>query len=279
MKITFFSILFTCLLPLSIMAQKEKADVVITTDSGKIYIQLFDETPIHKANFIKLAKEGFYDGIAFHRIIKNFMIQTGNPSTRTPNPSKEDGPGYMLDAEIVPNFVHTAGMLAAARMGDQVNPEWKSSGSQFYIVTGKTFTDVELNGAANQINATVQRRQAAKMQSAFLGMPENAAKVEQFKTLMANKDSVGARALKAEIDASFTQYINQNSKPFFYTEAQINDYKTKGGSPWLDQQYTIFGQVVEGMEVVYKLGAVKTAPGDKPIDDVRMIKVEVIEKK
>lgn len=277
-KIVLFFIVTTLISTLS-MAQKETADVIITTDSGKIYIRLFDEAPNHKANFMKLAGEGFYDGIAFHRIIKNFMIQTGNPAFKSPTPSSQDGPGYMIDAEIVPKYVHTRGMLAAARMGDNVNPEWKSSGSQFYIVTGNSVTDEQLDMAEMNISKAMGNRQVPELQKIFLGTPENATAFAAYQTALQAKDP-NAQALGNDLNKKFSDYVAANIKPyeFKYTTEQKEAYRLKGGSPWLDMQYTIFGEVVEGMDVVAKLEAVKTAPGDKPIQDVRMIKVEVIKK-
>lgn len=272
-------VLVTILIYSFSMAQKETADVIITTDSGKIYIRLFDETPNHKANFLKLAKEGFYDGIGFHRIIKNFMIQTGNPAFRNPNPSAQDGPGYMIDAEIVPKYVHTKGMLAAARMGDNVNPEWKSSGSQFYIVTGNSITGEQLDMSQQNIAKALTNRQVPELQKTFLSIPENEAAYNAYQTAMQNKDA-NAQALGNTLNQKFSDYVAANIKgaDFKYTPEQREAYKLKGGSPWLDMQYTIFGEVVEGIEVVDKLQNVKTLPGDKPEKDIRMIKVEVLTK-
>lgn len=265
----------------SLMAQKELADVIVTTDSGKIYLRLFDDTPKHKANFLKLAGEGFYDGIAFHRIIKNFMIQGGNPSFRQPNPSTTDGPGYMLDAEISPKYVHTKGMLAAARMGDNVNPERKSSGSQFYIVTGNKVTNEMLTQNEGQISNAIMQGKAAALQAEFRATPENEAMIVKYQTAIQNKDSVLARTTMNELNAKFTAYVQDKTKDtptFKYTDAQRKAYSIFGGAPWLDMQYTVFGEVVEGMDVVDKLGKVATKPGDVPIQDVRIVKVEIVKK-
>ena len=272
-----FFILVTTLIFSMSMAQKERADAVITTDLGKIYIRLFDETPNHKANFLKLAKEGFYDGVAFHRIIKDFMIQTGNPAFRDPNPSNQDGPGYMQPAEISPKYVHTKGMLAAARLPDQANPEWKSSGSQFYIVTGNKLTDEQLDMSEQNISQSMGNRQIPALQQVFLAVPENATALAAYQTAMQNKDA-NAQELGNVLNKKFNDYVAVNAQPveFKYTPEQRAAYKERGGSAWLDMQYTIFGEVVEGMDVVEKLQSVKTAPGDKPVEDVRMTKVEVL---
>lgn len=285
MKQRFFLLLLSLSLSTLSMAQKEQADVIITTDSGKIYLRLFDETPKHKENFLKLASEGFYDGVAFHRIIKSFMIQTGNPSFRNPNPSKEDGPGYMLDAEIVPKYVHTRGMLAAARLGDQMNPERKSSGSQFYIVTGRSVSDAELTQNEQSITMALQNKEiSAKMpelQKAFLAIPENQAAFAEFQALNAAKDPK-TQEVGMALDKKFQDYIAKSmpaSTPFKYTEEQRKAYNQKGGAPHLDMQYTVFGEVLEGMDVVAKLEKVQTAAGDKPVNDIRMMKVEVVKKK
>lgn len=279
-----FSTLFLICFSTAMMAQKEAANVVIHTDSGSIYLRLFDETPKHKENFLKLASEGFYDGIAFHRIIKKFMIQGGNPSNRMPNPATTDGPGYMLDAEIVPKYVHTRGMLAAARLGDNINPERKSSGSQFYIVTGNNVTDATLNQIENNINQDRQNQAMQKelpaLQQQFLSDPANAQLFADYQALTASNDPKAPEKMQ-QLNEKFSAFLETrkpNVQPFAYTAEQRAAYKAKGGAPHLDMQYTVYGEVLEGMDVVAKLESVQTAPGDKPIKDVRITKVEILKK-
>lgn len=265
----------------SLMAQKELADVLVTTDEGKIYLRLFDDTPLHKANFIKLATEGFYEGVAFHRIIPNFMIQGGNPAYRRPTAAPTDGPGYMLNAEISPNHVHVKGMLAAARTGDQVNPERKSSGSQFYIVTGNPVTNEALTQNETQIANVIMQGAAGKLQASFRDVPENNAMILKYQTAVQSKDTATARTTMNELNAKFTAYVQAqtpNMPTFKYTQEQRDAYTKLGGAPFLDMQYTVFGQVVEGMEVVDKLGKVATQAGDVPVKDVKILKVEILKK-
>lgn len=199
--------------------KKVKPDVIIHTSMGDIGIILYEDTPIHRANFLKLASEGFYDGTTFHRVIEKFMIQGGDPYSKDSakkSMAGQGGPGYTLDAEIHDHYIHSKGVLAAARLGDQVNPKRNSSGSQFYIVQGETYTDEQID--------QIEHRMAGA-----LGDPD-----------------------------------------FKYTEEQRQTYREKGGSPWLDRQYTAFGVVVTGWEVVDAIAAVPKLPGDRPATDVTM---------
>ncbi len=181
----------------------KRAKVVIVTDMGEIEMELYNETPLHRDNFLKLAREGYYNGSIFHRVINQFMIQGGGGA------DGNSDPGYTVPAEILPAFFHHKGALCAARMPDQVNPKKASSGSQFYIVHGRTFTDQELT-------------------------------------------AYGARTGKS------------------WTEAQKAEYRTKGGAPHLDGDYTVYGRVTKGMEVVDKIAAVQTGDANRPIKEVKM---------
>jgi len=191
--------------------------VRITTELGVIVLKLYNETPKHRDNFIKLAQEGFYNGTLFHRVIRQFMIQGGDPNSRNApsgQPLGTGGPEYTIEAEIIPGFFHKRGALAAARMGDQVNPERRSSGSQFYIVQGRVFTPGELD------------------------------------------------------------MMEQQTRRAFTPQQRIA-YTTVGGTPHLDNAYTVFGEVIEGLDVVEKISLVATGRGDRPLEDVSMT-VEVI---
>jgi cyclophilin family peptidyl-prolyl cis-trans isomerase len=205
-----------------------KKDVEITTTKGIIVIRLSDSTPQHRDNFLRLAKTGYYDSLLFHRVIRNFMIQSGDPNSKNGNPGKplsqggSGGPGYTIPAEFRPTLFHKRGALGAARTGDDVNPARASSGSQFYIVQGKKFTDAGLDS------------------------------VEKFR-LKGRKIPDDERSI----------------------------YRQLGGAPHLDQQYTVFGEVVRGMDVVDSIAAVKTSgsPLDRPVAEVRILKMRLIPRK
>jgi len=196
--------------------------VKVTTSQGEMIIELYNETPLHRDNFIKLVKEGFYNDLLFHRCIKGFMAQGGDPESRGASPTKMlgmGGPGYTVNAEFNANLIHKKGALAAARQGDQVNPQKKSSGSQFYIVQGSKLDD-------NQIN--------------------------QYEAMAARK-----------------------MPGFKYTEDQRNIYKTIGGTAMLDMDYTVFGEITSGIEVLDKILAQPTKQGDRPVTDITM-KMEIM---
>ena len=194
--------------------------VKIQTTLGDIIVRLYDETPLHRDNFLKLAKEGYYDGTIFHRVIKDFMIQGGDPDSKNPAPNGRygtGGPDYTIEAEIKPELIHKRGALAAARQGDEVNPERRSSGSQFYIVWG-------------------ERMRPAPLQRAMSHLAEKGIELDRF---------------------------------------MINDYQMRGGTPHLDGTYTVFGRVIEGLDVVEAIQAVATDANDRPLEDVTIIRAVV----
>lgn len=211
----------------SVIRKKDrKRDVLLHTSKGDITIRLSDSTPLHRDNFLKLVKTGFYDSLLFHRVIRNFMIQSGDPNSRHApkgQPLGNGGPGYRIPAEFRPGLFHKKGVIAAARMRDGVNPMKESNGSQFYIVQGMIFTDAGLDS------------------------------VETFR-------------------------LNGRKIP----PAQREVYKSIGGSPHLDQNYTIFGEVVKGLDVVDLIASVKTSRGrdrDRPLDDVMIIDARLVKRK
>jgi cyclophilin family peptidyl-prolyl cis-trans isomerase len=226
--------LLNCLLVFSAAAQKDskikkkdrKRDVLMQTTMGDIVVRLSDSTPLHRDNFLKLVKVGYYDSILFHRVIKGFMIQGGDPNSiraAAGQPLGNGGPGYTVPAEFRKTLFHKKGALAAARMGDNENPTKASSGSQFYIVQGKVFTDAGLDS------------------------------LEKFR--------LNGRKIPAE---------------------QREVYKTIGGTPHLDQGYTVYGEVVKGLDVLDKIAAVQTSRAqdrDRPLQDVRIIKAKLIKRK
>ena len=250
----------------------EKETVLkIETSMGDIKVKLYNETPKHRDNFIKLAKDGTYNGTLFHRVIKDFMEQAGDPESKNAPKGKMLGSGdvgYTVPAEFVyPKYFHKKGALSAARQGDEVNPKKESSGCQFYIVTGKVFNDSTL------LNMEQQKNQN-KVTEAFNALAQKHMK-EIYKMRKAN-DQDGLYALQ---DTLFIQAEAEAAKQpdFHFTPEQIKAYTTVGGTPHLDGEYTVFGEVVEGMDIVDKIQQVKTDRSDRPEEDVKIINVSVIE--
>lgn len=211
-SIKFLFLVFLCF-TFSAFAPKPKDKMVLVrTKFGEIKIRLYNETPRHRDNFIKLAKSKFYNGTLFHRVIRNFMIQGGDPLSKISDSIQKvgnGGPGYTLAAEFVPKYFHKKGVIAAARLGDAINPKKDSDGSQFYIVQGRVFTNADLDNMEKMTGKT-------------------------------------------------------------FTKEQRQAYTTVGGTPHLDGNYTVFGEVVSGLDVVDKIAAVETLPGDRPKEDVIM---------
>ena len=249
---------------------EKRTQVKIETTMGNIVVELYNETPKHRDNFIKLAKEGMYDSTLFHRVIKAFMIQAGDPDSKNANDTAQLGSGdvgYTVPAEFVSKFFHKKGALAAARMGDDVNPERASSGCQFYIVTGRKFREAQLLDMAGQKNNN-------RIDEIFNELARKHMK-EIYKMRKAN-DEAGLMALQDSLEAEATaQY--KNEEPFMFTPEQIAAYTTIGGAPHLDGAYTVFGQVLEGMETVEKIEGTKTGRADRPVENVRILKATVLE--
>lgn len=251
--------------------QMENTDVLvdIKTTAGDIRVRLFGDTPRHRDNFVKLVKEGYYDGVLFHRVIKEFMIQTGDPDSKSAKKGQmlgSGGPGYQVDAEIVyPKHFHQRGALAAARQADQVNPERKSSGSQFYIVTGRKSNDSELVQMEKQLDMV-------RKQSIFQDLARE--HQDEIRRLRLARDNASLEALR-------TQLIEQTEKKAseageLLTAEQREAYKTVGGAPHLDGQYTVFGQVEQGMEVVDKIEQAATDRNDRPVEDIKIISATIV---
>lgn len=243
--------------------------VTIKTTMGDIRVRLFGDTPLHRDNFIKLANEGFYDGVLFHRVIDQFMVQTGDPDSRSAKKGQQlgaGGPGYQIDAEIVyPTHFNRRGALAAARQGDQVNPERKSSGSQFYIVTGRVSTTQELDQMERQL-------EMMRKQQIFSSIANE--RKDQIRALQTAGDSQGLETLRQEL-IKLTEEKAASTPAASFTAEQRQAYTTDGGAPHLDGQYTVFGQVESGMDVVNKIEKVATDANDRPLDDVKIISVTV----
>lgn len=240
----------------------------VATTAGNIKIRLYDDTPLHRDNFLKLAKEGFYDGVLFHRVIDDFMVQTGDPDSKDATPGAvlgTGGPGYQIPAEIVyPKHYHKYGALAAARTGDEMNPERMSSGSQFYIVTGKKYLPQQISRMEEM---SVQRQ----LQSYFMNLQRQ--NVDTIRQLGLAGDTVGLENLRQEL----IRQTEENVKPVTMTEEQVRDYTTIGGTPHLDGQYTVFGEVLEGMETIEKIQKAETDGRDRPVEDIRIISIKVEE--
>ena len=248
----------------------KRTQVKIETTQGDILVELYNETPQHRDNFIKLAKQGTYDNTLFHRVIKEFMIQAGDPDSKEANDSASLGSGdvgYTIPAEIVPQFYHKKGALAAARMGDEVNPKKESSGCQFYIVTGRKFREAQLLDM-------VARQNNQRVKAIFNQLQGKHAK-EYFKLRKA-QDKQGLIALQDSLEAQAYELAKQQETPGF-TPEQMTAYTTIGGAPHLDGEYTIFGQVLEGIETVEKIEAAKTGRADRPVENIRILKMTVLE--
>ena len=240
------------------------ADAVIKTPYGDIKIKLYEKTGEHRNNFEKLIKEGFYDDLLFHRVIQNFMIQGGDPDSKNAEQGQRLGGGsleYTLPAEILPEYYHKRGAIAAARRGGPSNPEKRSSSSQFYIVQGRTFSGGALDtlemAKNQQLLNDLMREQITAAQ----------AEIEQYR---ANNDRDGFNRRVAEIREQVDSLIDARGLGFKFTNEQREIYTTIGGYPSLDGDYTVFGEVVEGMDVVDKIAAMETDSHDRPVQDVKM---------
>ncbi len=250
------------------MENEKRTLVKLETTMGNITVALYNETPKHRDNFIKLVKEGVYDSTLFHRIIKQFMIQAGDPDSKNASDTAMLGSGdvgYTIPAEFNPKFFHKKGVLAAARQGDDVNPEKASSGCQFYIVTGRKFTEPQLLGMENKINE--QREEALFDSLARQHMKEI------YKMRKAG-DNAGLLELQDTLEAQARELADKEEK-FRFTPEQIKAYSTIGGAPHLDGSYTVFGEVTEGMEVVDNIEIAKTNRADRPIENIRILKASI----
>ena len=275
------SLLILCSLAASSCTGKNgdgETEVLLQTTEGDIRIKLFNDTPLHRDNFIKNVKEGKYDGVTFHRIIRSFMIQTGDPNTRPGHEAElaaaeadtTNTLGETIPAEFVyPKYFHKRGMVAAAREGDDINPKKGSDPYQFYIVTGKFQNETalaEFETARKQ--ALVEERYSKKM----------AAHRDELETMRKarNRDGV-SDLLEKLLDQAKMEVDDLPETAYEFNQEQIRAYRIYGGAPWLDGSYTIFGEVVEGMKIVLEIEKVKTGAGDKPLRDIRITKASIVE--
>jgi cyclophilin family peptidyl-prolyl cis-trans isomerase len=234
--------------------------VRVETIYGNIDIQLYNETPLHRDNFVKLIREGFYDKLLFHRVIENFMIQGGDPGSRNAGPDARlgsGGPGYTITAEINEGLFHKKGAIAAARQGDNVNPEKESSGSQFYIVKGRVYTREQLAQMETQIN---DQQMHAMMTGIFRKLEREA---------LDNNNQPDYREISEKASAMVDDHFRESGY-FAFSDGQYEAYTTLGGTPHLDGAYTVFGETIKGFDVIDKIAAAETGIADRPVSDIVM---------
>lgn len=253
-------------------AQEKETLVLIETNMGKIKVKLYNETPRHRDNFLKLVNDGTYNGLLFHRVIKLFMIQGGDVTSKDAPHDQVLGEGelnYRIPAEILyPRYFHKRGALCAARTGDEENPEKESSSCQFYLVTGKFYTDHELDKMEQERVEQLRTSVFGKYGVSEADTLKAYTRPEERTELALKKDSL-ARLAIAEYRTRFPE--------IHITPEQREAYKIQGGTPQLDGAYTVFGEVVDGIKTVEKISMLLTDDNDRPVKDIRM-KMKVVEK-
>jgi cyclophilin family peptidyl-prolyl cis-trans isomerase len=250
-----------------------KETVLLETPYGNMKIKLYKETPLHRKNFLKLVRSHFYDSLLFHRVINNFMIQGGDPLSKHAKTGDSLGHGdigYVVPAEFDPKLIHQKGRLCAARENDDINPEQASSGSQFYIVMGKKRTLEDLKKYEDRINKKYLENCERKFSKSLDGMALK--KTHDRLAVTGKADSAGLVSRKID---SLVQVLYHKKPEYKFSQQQIDVYTTIGGTPHLDGTYTVFGEVIEGMDVIDKIAAVQTDKRDRPVSDIRM-KMRVI---
>lgn len=251
--------------------QMNETQVLMHTSMGDIQLKLYNETPKHRDNFIQLVKDGTYNGLLFHRVIKDFMIQGDDVTSKDAQMNKSLGAGdlgYTVPAEFnYPKYFHKKGALCAARTGDEVNPERASSASQFYIVTGKKYSEAELNQMEKQLENRLKQSIFAHLQA------ENKPKIMEYYR-SGNKEEL---AILRDTLIGKTELEAEKRKDETKLPKELREiYKTEGGVPFLDNQYTVYGEVVKGIEVVEAIQNVKTNKQDRPTENVVITSVELI---
>ena len=252
----------------SLFKRNKETIVLINTGFGEMKVKLYKETPLHRENFIKLVSDKFYDSLLFHRVIKGFMIQGGDPDSKNTSADAifgNGGPGYTIPAEFNSKYFHKKGAIAAARKGDDVNPGKESSGSQFYIVQGKVFTDAELDKIEKRIYYGNKR----DIFNNYLNSQENKALKIKIDSLRKEKNILELGKAMKEVENKLQEEYNK-LELFEFTEEQRRIYTTIGGSPHLDGDYTVFGEVIEGIKIIDKIASVKTENYNRPVEDVKM---------
>lgn len=264
--LTIFSVQFTV-----IAINPDTCSMVsFQTNYGKMTVKLYPETVKHKKNFLKLVNQGFYNGVLFHRVIKDFMIQAGDPESKTALPGTSLGSGdvgYTIPAEILyPKYYHKKGALAAARQPDNTNPKKASSGCQFYIVEGHVFTDAELNALEN----IAMKKEQNKLFREMIYSKRNEVKKYRIAKNQTKLDELND-SIMLEVRIKL-----QGISTYKFTPQQRIDYTTIGGTPHLDGEYTVFGEVIEGLDVVDKISKTKTGNLDRPVENVKIIKAKCV---
>ena len=250
----------------------KETTVIMHTSLGDVTLNLYNETPLHRGNFIKLVKKGTYNGLLFHRVIKDFMVQGGDVTSKDAPMNKSLGAGdlgYTVPAEFVyPKYFHKKGALCAARTGDEVNPERASSASQFYIVTGKKYTEGEFKQMEKQLENRLKQSIFARLQT------ENKAKIMQ---LYRNGEKEELAILRDTLVGK-TELEAEKRKEEACLPAELREaYRSVGGVPFLDNQYTVYGEVVDGIEVVDAIQKVKTNKQDRPLENIVIKSMELVE--
>lgn len=245
-----------------------KETIIIETSYGTMKLKLYEETPVHKANFIKLVNNHYFDSLLFHRVINNFMIQGGDHLSKRAKAGDSLGHGeigYSLPPEFNPRIFHRKGRLAAARDGDDINPKQESSPSQFYIVMGKIRTPEDLKKYEERINTTHYTRCARE----FMKTEEGKRLKNEYNRLKTENKTDSATLVNTRIETSI-KAEHLRTPEYKFSKDQVETYTTVGGTPHLDGAYTVFGEVVQGLEVIDKIAGVKTDKRDRPLEDIRM---------
>ncbi|UZD22367.1 peptidylprolyl isomerase [Algoriphagus halophytocola] len=250
-------------------------DIELVTSKGSIVLRLYDDTPLSRNNFLTLVKNGLYDSIQFHRVIESFMIQAGEPLNEEALDSNKKSHGIpeVIPAEITSTHFHKRGALGAARMGDDVNPSRNASSIQFYIVQGKKFTDGSLDQAEERVNKQIAYNQV-------INDPANKALFEQLQESQ-NSRTTSSQQTYTDLKKNLERLTEERLKTmehFTYSAAQRETYKTEGGAAHLDQNYTVFGEVISGMEIVDQIATVPTNSRDKPLDDILILSTHLIKR-
>lgn len=249
----------------NLKGQESESVVLIETNYGNIKVKLYNETPLHRDNFLKLVKDETYKDLLFHRVINEFMIQGGDPTSRTASDTTQLGSGdlgYTIPAEIkTPQLFHKKGALAAARTANEVNPERESSASQFYIVTGQVLSESDLK--------KMDKQRVERLKQSIFNELQNLNK-PTIKELYATGDRESLNELRNNMIEEAEEEARERQSEVLFTEEQKDIYRTIGGTPFLDGEYTVFGEVIEGLDVVDKIQQVKTNGQDRPAENIKM---------